>query len=134
MRLFYLEKACVIQPLVHSGTPICRERVIVLPSNHSREDFSLLPAPPRYLVPVLQNLLLNWNCSLASQSQVIEKRLLTKLANCHLHALCWEWYKADRVHSSVGISAQQLWSQLVDGVRLGGVWHCEARQSLSHPE
>lgn len=135
MRLFYLEKACAIQPFVRSGTTICREFVIVLPNNHSCEDlFSLLPASPRYLVPALQNLLLNWNYNLTSQPQVIEKRLLTKLCNCHSRPLCWGWYETDRVHSGAGISARQPWSRWVGGIGLRGVWRCEAGQFPSRPE
>lgn len=65
MRLFYLEKAYNIQSFVHSGATIYRKRVISLLSYYSCED---LPAPPCYLVLALQNLLLNLNYNLASDS------------------------------------------------------------------
>lgn len=117
-----------IQELLYAENTLLCSPVI------SCEDlFVLLPASPRYLVPALQNLLFSWNYNLASQSQVIEKRLLAKLRNSYRRPLCWGWYEADRAHSSVGIAARQPWSRWVGGVGLG-VWHCEAGQSPSHPE
>lgn len=52
-----------------------------------RTYFSLA-ASPCYLAPTFQNLLLNWNFNLTSQTQVIKKGLLTQLCNCHAGTLC----------------------------------------------
>lgn len=96
---------------------------------------SLLPASPCYLVPIqnLQFRISSWiriTILPLTQTQVIKKRLFTKLCNCHPGPLSWGWYKSDRAHSGVGISAGQLWSWGHE-VGLGGVWCWEAGQFSS---